>query len=619
MSWTIRTVNNRVSWRARVMRAHWSRTLLALIGVGLWCGAGQARLVVTNCDDATAQTEIPPFGAGVARFSLATAVLLDTDIAFDCPAGAVLRVSAPIVLTRPVSIDGGGRVTLDAQGRTQVFRVEGAGLVQLVNLSIVNAVPRVVGAPSPGSGRTAVKRPFTPGSVVETSGALSLVDVQIAHADSPVTALSVDIARSQFRGNSGIVVAAQTLKIDGALFEENQDAQPFANLPSLAPGGTATVKNTVFRKNAAAQWDGTAQIDHCFFDANTTRSPALSGGALQLGGRAVITHARFVGNSASRGGALAFIGGEFEIRRTRFEGNRAMHEGGALLARAPAPPWWGSAYPRTMLHISYSNWVRNRAEEGGAISLGMKASPSAGTLQAAIRTSVFSANEAAASGGAMVGFQGQVRMQRLTMLRNTSQGDGGAVLLGPGMSEVTLTNSLIARNQAGAAGAAFSAVAPVIINATIASNESAGLGVPAAYAMPSTGAARRASIRNSLLSLNRGGNCTAASRVLNEGHNMQFPGRDCGAAVRVQDPLLDTFFVPAPQSPARRAGDLPTCLALPVGGRDIFDDIRPQGTGCTIGAVEGTLERQATRRLMHTDAQLEAPLAALRAFLLKPP
>jgi hypothetical protein len=54
-----------------------------------------------------------------------------------------------------------------------------------------------------------------------------------------------------------------------------------------------------------------------------------------------------------------------------------------------------------------------------------------------------------------------------------------------------------------------------------------------------------------------------------------------------------------------------------VGGRDIYDEVRPQSRQCTIGAVEGTVERQALRALLRTDQPLDPALQALKNLLLR--
>lgn len=93
---------------------------------------------------------------------------------------------------------------------------------------------------------------------------------------------------------------------------------------------------------------------------------------------------------------------------------------------------------------------------------------------------------------------------------------------------------------------------------------------------------------------NMGGNCGAEAAnavITDEGHNLQHPGTDCGAALPSKDPQLDKLYVPWHVSPARSAGDNETCIKHDlVAGRDVYGDSRPEGQRCTIGAVERDLE-----------------------------
>jgi hypothetical protein len=80
------------------------------------------------------------------------------------------------------------------------------------------------------------------------------------------------------------------------------------------------------------------------------------------------------------------------------------------------------------------------------------------------------------------------------------------------------------------------------------------------------------------------------------GHNLQFAGHSCGPTIASTFPLLGFFFAPlAPFSPAIGAGSLQACMGAPIDGRDLYGTHRPQGAGCSIGAVEGDLSRALTR------------------------
>jgi hypothetical protein len=103
---------------------------------------------------------------------------------------------------------------------------------------------------------------------------------------------------------------------------------------------------------------------------------------------------------------------------------------------------------------------------------------------------------------------------------------------------------------------------------------------------------------NSIVVGNSGGNCASRDGVsfVDQGHNLQFPDASCAPTIAVADPKLDSLFVPGYFSPAFAAGDNSVCSAPPVGNRDVYGQPRPQGSVCTIGAVEGELQQVLYQR-----------------------
>jgi hypothetical protein len=95
---------------------------------------------------------------------------------------------------------------------------------------------------------------------------------------------------------------------------------------------------------------------------------------------------------------------------------------------------------------------------------------------------------------------------------------------------------------------------------------------------------------NSVVANNAEQNCqfAGAGALDNGGWNVQFPGNSCGG-IPVADPMLDDFYVPAPQSPLQNAGSNAVCLVAPVFARDVYGQQRPRATNCTVGAVEGDI------------------------------
>jgi hypothetical protein len=109
---------------------------------------------------------------------------------------------------------------------------------------------------------------------------------------------------------------------------------------------------------------------------------------------------------------------------------------------------------------------------------------------------------------------------------------------------------------------------------------------------------------------NKGGGCGPGPfHVLfaDGGRNMQFPSGDCGSSIPVTDPRLDEFYVPLATGPATGAGDLKSCTTAPVNGVDVYGQRRPQGKGCTIGAVEGDIEDLLRPRLRGREGRRRPP------------
>src|SRR5262249_46898164 len=80
--------------------------------------------------------------------------------------------------------------------------------------------------------------------------------------------------------------------------------------------------------------------------------------------------------------------------------------------------------------------------------------------------------------------------------------------------------------------------------------------------------------------------------AITQSDNLEFPANSCATNSTVADPNLDPLYIPILGSPAKGSGDLATCLADPVSARDVYGKKRPQGTSCSIGAVEGEMEKE---------------------------
>ena len=163
---------------------------------------------------------------------------------------------------------------------------------------------------------------------------------------------------SQSAGGLGIFEASDTCRIDSVTFIGNR---------SNWGGGVGTISSNIifqrcrFESNSVSWLGGSIAADYanleikqCQFTRDTT---ADSGGALHLDhGDVLIYDSRFDQNKAYKGGAINSAYTKLEIDQTKFIGNEARGNGGALHI------WNGDLFIRS------SEFDRNRADvEGGGL------------------------------------------------------------------------------------------------------------------------------------------------------------------------------------------------------------------------------------------------------------
>jgi predicted outer membrane repeat protein len=537
---------------------------VALLGSG---SVGRADGTVTLCG-----TDVAAGPAG--QLSFVQAIARGGRITFDCGAGAVIRVTQPHHLVAPVEIDGGNQVILDGQDLISMFvAAESASPVVFRNI-ILRDGPNNFGAAGAAPNFTGIFRgPVT----------LELRNVTVEATRSPFAAQTVDIHACRFAGNEGPVVRARTITLSGETVFEDNDGPPFAPLVDVAGSfstGSATVEDSIFRLNGPIVWNGSLTIRRSVFEGNGRE--ASNGGALSVTGQASIERTEFTNNTARNGGAIWLSGSLLDVRRSRFRGNRAERRGGAIAISITAA---------SRVSVAYTNFTANTAANGGAISLADMPT-FGGRLEGHVVT--FVRNVATNSGGAIYAGEAAVHLGRVLFLDNSA--DTAGAVYGGIMSGLPLRmgNALVVRTVG---GDALRGGNIELVNSTIADNAAAGITLLPQSPLDIPGSFPTLKLVNTLVLRNAGGNCTpipSPGRLVDGGSNLQFPGRDCGDAIRVIDPVLDSFYVPVVDSPARFAGNNQACVEDPlVRARDIFGESRPEGPRCTIGAIERDLHRLA--------------------------
>jgi predicted outer membrane repeat protein len=536
-------------------------------------------------------------GAGL---NLSDAVKSAYQIDFECPPGTVIRVDRPLDLNRDVRIDGRGMVTLDAGRSGRVFIGRAAARrVELVGLKISNAT-----------------RPpdalYTAASAVDVPGELELRNVEVLGSDAPVKAQTVGVIDSRFAYNSGVVIRATALRISGAkvLFEDNTGA-PFS-LHEASETGTADIASVEFLRNGDhSTWAGTLRIVDSVFIGNHTTT---DGGALHVVGDLTIEGSRFHSNQAAgSGGALFARAGRMTMRRCEFGENVAAVGGGAA-------SFVRSTEDRSPLQVEirYSNFQHNSAATGGAISV-------AATLtdKLVIRSAVIKANAARGAadvqgvgGGLSLGGGVRGDLRRVLLLDNVALSDGAALYQSHAVrsGRILLANSIVARNRnQGSVKGALSVTNSDLVHTTVTRND-LGLALVPVPQMFGHGARLffgLVTLKNSLIVANDAGNCRLFPfnmRIEASAANLQFPTAECSEVIRQEDPKLDDFFIASPGSPARGAGEPRVCNEPPVESIDLLGERRRMNETCTLGAIEGTFEKQAMRRLANFRSPEELPV-----------
>ena len=580
-----------------------SRTLAVLLLLGVAAASAPVALaapqVVTVCgrDDA-------PGG-----LNLATAIAAGGEIVIRCPAGQqAIELTATRDARGIVHVDGEGKVTLRGPVAGPLFTADIS--LRLSRLTVEN--PRTAAtANAPGAGAIILG----PKASVELDG----VTTQNSPGAYVVQSLTAQDSIFQNNGDPAApgafaaVISAGAVELRRATFKGNFD-HPIAGGSPPVPGAPPlsrriSIEDSAFTGNRSTTLmnDARVSIVRTRFE-NSGTGPEKWGGAWDCCGGAItlvgadaeIYDSDFRGNAAGGfGGAIYALGSRLRITNCLFEGNKAR-AGGAVM-------FWGR---RPKVNIwSTGDWpdppgleLRRTQFQGNNATLFAGGLLLAGAVQA--DAVLFRANVSAGAGGAIAdwraadlpepwggvfdalvaatrpGLADTISLSRPIMTDNIAGTRGAAIAAGS--AAVAIGNGLIARNQVkSGSGGAISAAKLTLTNTTLADNPSGGVVAAVAATVR---------IGNSILLRNEGFNCSLGGSVSDAGHNMQYPGADCGPAVGARDPGLDGQYAPGLISAARGAGDTGMCAANPqVLGVDLYGRPRLQGGHCDVGAIEQPL------------------------------
>ena len=338
------------------------------------------------------------------------------------------------------------------------------------------------------------------------------------------------------------------LTIDNVTFRNNEAENFSGGAVSLEFQGKGTITNSRFDNNRASQKNSGSIVE---FGAGAVQSWAET--------TLVVRNSEFTNNKGTNGGAIGTIQTELLVENSRFLGNDSSKggaafwgQGGAIYADAASK--FGDGVGGQMI-IRSSYFSANRAAaQGGALSL-YPYRPD----KALIENSIIVDNTVVADPGGN-GLGGGVRLavgdaiiRNSTIANNNAETQGGGVWIAEDAS-VQIINTTIGNNKAvnpdplrGIGGGIFFAnnQANKLINVTLANNTASGFGGGIFKNDASS-----VEVTNSLFVNNRAGNSFSESfqtnRTLTDGgNNLQFPaslpgGKDpqiTGSAI-VADPKL---------------------------------------------------------------------------------
>jgi predicted outer membrane repeat protein len=553
-----------------------------------WLCALLCVAALTAPESGAAQTEVDRCGSDVepGGTNLGIALAAGGQITFRCGGAATIRITKQHSVTRSVDIDGGGQVTLDGNNQAAFLLVTGPTGPQ-VTVRLANLTIRRMAHPA--------------GTMAGVFQGLRIVIVNsaISESNSPIVAnTQVAVENSTFDANRGVLINANNVDLTRTTIRSN------GGPPLMTFGGRINIIDSTFDGNRGSIFlkGGNCSVNIVRTTFTNNRSTSLDfetpgGGAFVTQCATEIENSKFLNNNTSaNGGAIRMArdAPRVSIRGSRFEGNTATGGGGAIAMDSLLAP-------RRVLALQYTILTGNKAKIGAAISLG-EAIENDTRLEGNGVT--FTGNAASDRGGAIAGTNASVIMLRGVFRRNEAQ-SGAAIWLNTlGDRASVIANTLFALNKA--PGGTFVGNLTRFANTTMVGSE--GPGLVQFPAFTGTNPARAIRLANSIVENNSGGNCRpGASGVVDEGSNLQFPGTTCGAGIPVAAAVLDTFYAPIIGGAARARGNDKVCAADPVHGHDLYGEKRPQTDRCSIGAVEGDLERLMRRRLASKSATPETP------------
>ena len=258
-------------------------------------------------------------------------------ITFDAALTGTITLGAALPrVTTPLSVDGGGRITISGADAWSGFDT-GDGLLELASLTITHTTSAFGGAVT-ADGDVSLDGV----TISSTSGSMA----GAVYSGGTVTAAASLITGTTTAG--GGAIRARDVTVDGGSFTSNTATGGPGAI--LVETGSLSVSDARFFGNAGTNGGAiglasvsTGTISGSTFDANQA---SVDGGAVWAGASTdlVVANATFLGNSAAGSGGAVRLLGTARVRSVTFVANSAAVSGGGLAVAVPAVTLTGSLF-----------------------------------------------------------------------------------------------------------------------------------------------------------------------------------------------------------------------------------------------------------------------------------
>lgn len=351
------------------------------------------------------------------------------------------------------------------------------------------------------------------------------------------------------------------------------DALPVISGSITIHGDGATIKGNQSARLLQVGSNGSITADHLTFSGGDDMSGYGGGAILNANGVSLTDVTVSDDSTVGSGGAIYNIAGTATLTNSSVSDNDAGGEGGALVNLG--------TLVMTDCEVSDNS---ASSGDGGAIA---NRGGSGGGMLTLIDTTMTGNHGTGGSGGGLYNGGGVATVTDSTISGNTASDFGGGLYNYSGTA--TMTDSTVSGNNSADGGGIYNESQVILTNTTVASNTAnSGGGISNEDSV---------TLANSIIGDNSPQDCTPGT-ITDDGYNLDSDGT-CKLNASTDKPDTDPQLGPlqangGPTATMALESTSPAIDAIPVGtnecGTSITTDqrgvLRPQGSGCDIGAYE---------------------------------